>query len=84
MEKNWKIITILNSVESQANCISERYLLVIIFLCKTWPKVVEIGELKSQVDFDLLIMIIFFYKNWSKVFKDGKFEPEIDRNYLII
>ena len=77
------MITMLHSVEGQASCTDERYLLIINFLCTTWPKVIGGGEFKPKADFNLLIIIIF-YKNWSKVIKDGKFEPETNMNYLII
>ncbi len=53
------MITMLHSVEGQASCTDERYLLIINFLCTTWPKVIGGGEFKSKVDFDLLIIIIF-------------------------
>ena len=77
------MITMLHSVEGKASCTDERYLLIINFLCTTWPRVIGGGEFKSKADFNLLIIIIF-YKNWSKVIKDGKFEPETNMNYLII
>ena len=77
------MITMWHSVEGQASCTDERYLLIISLLCTTWPKVIRGGVFKSKADFNLLIIIIF-YKNWSKVIKDGKFEPETNMNYLII
>ena len=35
VEKNWKIIAKLNSVDGQASSIDEGYLLIINFLCET-------------------------------------------------
>ena len=77
------MITMWHSVEGQASCTDERYLLIINFLCTTWPKLIGGGEFKHKADFNLLIIIIF-YKNLSKVIKDGEFEPETNMNYLII
>ena len=34
VEKNWKMITMLHSVEGQASCTDERYFLIIIFCVK--------------------------------------------------
>ena len=45
-----------HSVKGQMSCIDERYLLIINFLSKTWPKEIEGGEFKSKADFDLLII----------------------------
>ena len=73
----------LHSLEDQASCTDERHLLIINFLCKTWQKIIEGGEVKSKTEFDLLIVSIF-YKNWSNVIKNGKFEREIDMNHLTI
>ena len=56
------MITMLHSLEDQASCTVERYLLIINFLCKTWPKVIGDGEFQSKTEFDLLIISIF-YKN---------------------
>ena len=46
----------LNLVEGQASCTDERYLLIIKFLCKIWPKVIGDEEFKSKIDFDLLLI----------------------------
>ena len=46
----------LNSVEGQASCTDERYLLISKFLCKIWPKVIGDEEFKSKNDFDLLLI----------------------------
>ena len=50
------MIIVLHSVEGQASRTDERYLLIISFWCKTWPKVIRGGEFKSKADFDLLII----------------------------
>ena len=50
------MLTILPSVENQASCTDECYLLLIHFLRKTWPKVIGGDEFKSKADFDLLII----------------------------
>ena len=59
VEKKWKMITVWHSVEGQASCTDERYLLIINFLCTTWPKVIGGGEFKPKADFNVLIIIIF-------------------------
>ncbi len=46
----------LNSVEGQASSTDERYLSIISFSCKTWPKVIGGGEFKSKAHVDLLII----------------------------
>ena len=46
----------LHSLKNQASCTDQRSLLIINFLCKTWPKVITGGEYKSEADFDLLII----------------------------
>lgn len=50
------MITMVYLVEGEASCTHERYLLVIDFLPKTWPKVSEGGKFKYKADFDLLII----------------------------
>ena len=46
----------VDSVEGQASCTDERYLLIINFWYKTWPKVIRGGEFESKADFHLLII----------------------------
>ena len=46
----------LPSVEGQASSTDERYLLIITFWCKIWPKVIRGEEFKSKVDFELSVI----------------------------
>lgn len=60
------MLTMLHSMESQASCSDEHYLLIINFLCTIWSKLIGGGNFKSKAHFDLLILIIFLKKTDQK------------------